>query len=117
MITYEVSAIVEPHLVESYERYMRQHIPDVLATGCFRVAAFAHATAGHFRTRYEASTVEDLERYLAVHAPRLREDFRVHFPEGVALSREVWSDIERWDAPPEPGPSEAWSGGPTPAEY
>ena len=102
MIAYEVTAVTEPHLAEAYERYMRQHIPDVLATGCFREAMLAKAAAGHYRIRYEASTAEDLERYLTIHAPRLREDARAHFPECVTLSREVWSAIQRWDAPAEP---------------
>ena len=98
MIIYEVTAIVEAPLVESYERYLRQqHIPDVLASGCFRSADLASATPGRYRIRYEASTGEDLERYLGTHAARLREDFGSHFPEGVVLAREMWTVIQRWD--------------------
>ena len=42
VITYEVTAIVEARLAETYERYMRQqHIRDVLATGCFQSAELA----------------------------------------------------------------------------
>ena len=99
MIIYEVTAVVEARLAETYERYMRQqHIQDVLATGCFQSAAFASDAPGRYRMRYEASTDEDLERYLATHAPRLRQDAVSHFPEGVVLSREVWTVIQRWDA-------------------
>jgi Domain of unknown function (DUF4286) len=98
MIVYEVTAIVEARLAKTYERYMRQqHIPDVMASGCFQSADLASATPGRYRIRYEASTNEDLERYLAKHATRLREDFASHFPEGVALSREVWTMMQRWD--------------------
>lgn len=98
MIVYEVTAIVDARLAETYERYMRrQHIPDVMASGCFQSADLASATSGRYRIRYEASTNEDLERYLAIHAARLREDFASHFPEGVALSREVWTMMQRWD--------------------
>jgi hypothetical protein len=96
MIIYEVTAVVEARLAEAYERYMRQHhIPDVLASGCFQSADFASAP-GRYRMRYEASTAEDLERYLATHAARLREDAASRFPEGVVLSREVWTAIQRW---------------------
>jgi len=35
---------------------------------------------------------EDLDRYIAEHAPRLRADFHEHFPAGVRLSRAVWSE-------------------------
>jgi hypothetical protein len=97
MIIYEVTAVVEAHLAEAYERYMRQHhIADVLASGCFQSADFASAAPRRYRMRYEASTDEDLERYLATHAARLREDAASRFPEGVVLSREVWTAIERW---------------------
>jgi len=45
MVTYEITAIVEAKLVESYEDYMRRrHIPQVLASGCFRRAGFTRAT-------------------------------------------------------------------------
>lgn len=81
MIIYEVTAVVEARLAETYERYMRQqHIQDVLATGCFQSAALASDAPGRYRMRYEASTDEDLERL------------------GVVLSREVWTVIQRWDA-------------------
>ena len=97
MIIYEVTAVVEARLAEAYERYMRQHhIPDVLASGCFHSADFASAAPGRYRMRYEASTDEDLERYLAMHTARLREDAASRFPEGVVLSREVWTAIQRW---------------------
>ena len=98
MITYEVTAVVEARLAETYERYMReQHMQDVLATGCFQSADLASVAPGRYRMRYEASTDEDLERYLATHAARLRQDAASHFPEGVALSREVWTVIQRWE--------------------
>jgi len=94
VITYEITASVAPHLVAAYERYMRRnHIPDVLASGCFRQATFSVSAPGRYRIRYDAASGEDLERYLATHAPRLREDFTSHFPEGVGLSREVWTEI------------------------
>lgn len=97
MVTYEVTTIVEPPLIEAYERYMRQvHIPDLLATGCFRGAALTRSAVGRYRVRYEASEA-GLERYLATHADRLRKDFTFHFPDGVSASREIWSAIETWD--------------------
>jgi hypothetical protein len=100
MVTYEVTTIVESGLVEAYERYMREHhIPDVLATGCFQSAVFTCGAPGRYRMRYEAPSDVDLERYLAKHATRLREDFASHFPEGVTASREVWVAIQSWDAP------------------
>jgi len=97
MVTYEVTTIVDPRLVDAYERYMRQvHIPDLLATGCFHGAALTRSAVGRYRVRYEAPTEADLERYLATHAMRLREDFAAHFPEGITASREVWVALQSW---------------------
>jgi Domain of unknown function (DUF4286) len=98
MVTYEVTTTVEPALVERYEQYMRTiHIPDLLATGCFQSAAFTRSAPGRYRVRYEAPSEADLERYLAGHAPRLREDFASHFPQGITLSREVWVALQSWE--------------------
>lgn len=98
MIIYEVTALVAPDLVQDYERFMREdHIPAVLATGCFQRAAFARADAGRYRMRYEASSSADLERYLAGHAPGLRQDSATRFPQGVTLSREVWVVLQEWE--------------------
>ena len=100
MTTYEVTATVSSGLVEAYERYMQQHhIPDLLATGCFQAATFARAAPGRYRVTLQAGDA-DLERYLAKHAPRLREDFVSRFSEGVTLAREVWVAIQAWSAPP-----------------
>lgn len=100
MLLYEVSVTPEPHLRPSFERYMRgTHIAAVLATGCFVRAHFAVMTEGwKYRTTYVAAAREDLDRYLARHAQRLRDDFGAHFPAGVAVSREVWEVVEEWSA-------------------
>lgn len=97
MVTYEVTTVVEPRLVEAYERFMGEiHIPELLATGCFRGATLTRSAPGRYRVRYEAPSEADLERYLATHATRLRTDFAAHFPEGVTVSREVWVAIGDW---------------------
>jgi hypothetical protein len=98
MIAYEVTAEVEEGLAAAYERYMREkHVPEVLATGCFFAAEFARSSPGRYRTSYLARSQADLDRYLGAHTARLRADFAAHFPEGVSLSREVWTTVERWE--------------------
>jgi hypothetical protein len=100
MIIYEITATVAPELLDDYERYMREHhIPALLATGCFRSAAITRSTPGRYRMRYEASTEKDLERYLAVHAERLRSEFTEQFPVGIELTREVWTVRQAWSTP------------------
>jgi hypothetical protein len=103
MVTYETTTLVAPHLVEAYERYMgERHVADLLNTGCFQSAVLTRSAPGRYRVRYEARSDADLERYLATHAARLREEFAAHFPEGVSTSREVWVAIRTWDAAPGP---------------
>jgi hypothetical protein len=99
MVTYEITTTVEPGLVETYERYMREHhIPHVLGTGCFRSASFTRAGPGRYRVWYEAAGERDLERYLENHAPTLRADFESRLPKGVTVSREVWVTLQHWQA-------------------
>lgn len=101
MITYEVTAIVEPSLVERYENYMRErHIPDLLATGCFVGADLVRGGAGRYRVRYDATSREMLERYLREHAASMRADFAAQFPTGVQVERAEWEHLQHWTVTP-----------------
>lgn len=93
MVTYEITADVDPALAADYESWMRAHIADVLATGCFTGATFERSGTGQYRIRYRAKDRATLDRYLSEHAPALREDFARHFPTGVTNAREVWEDV------------------------
>jgi hypothetical protein len=97
MVYYEVTLDVEPGRAAELEAYMRgRHIPHIFATGCFRSIRFCRAGEARFRTRYGAESQADLDRYVAQHAPALRDDFAAHFAAGVTLAREVWDEVERW---------------------
>ena len=99
MVTYEITAEVREDLVPEYEAFMRgTHVPDLLGTGYFVGASFSRSTAGRYRVRYEARDAASLERYLAEQAPRLRSHFDARFPDGVRLSREVWTVVQAWPA-------------------
>jgi hypothetical protein len=103
MVSYEVTATVDPALVDAYEEFMRhQHIPALLATGCFRAASLSRAAPGRYRMRCEAASRAELDRYLATHAARLREEFLARFPSGIALERELLDVLETWPAPAPP---------------
>jgi hypothetical protein len=98
MILYEVTLQVEPALAPSVEEHMRQaHIPAIFATGCFRRIRFDRASAGRFRTSYQADAQADLDRYLQEHAPRFRAEFQAQFPSGVTLTRETWLQRDSWE--------------------
>lgn len=97
MVTYEITATVRPDLCPAYEAYMTsRHIPDLLATGCFGAASIGQSGPGRYRVRYEAHDRAALDRYLAQHAPRLRQHFTDTFPEGIAVTREEWAVLTRW---------------------
>jgi hypothetical protein len=99
VITYEITAAVEPALAERYERFMRErHIPDLMATGCFVGADLTRSAPGRYRVRYEAPTREALDRYLREHAERLRAHFTQAFGAGVQVAREEWEHLEHWTA-------------------
>jgi enamine deaminase RidA (YjgF/YER057c/UK114 family) len=101
MVVYQVNAAVEPPFAAAYERYLReQHIPDVLATGYFAEASLEQLEPRRYRACYRAPSQAALDTYLREHAPRLREDFAAHFPAGVTLTREIWSELRRWRAAP-----------------
>lgn len=98
MVIYEITAMVDSDVVDSYERYMiDMHIPDLLATGCFRDVRLARSASGRYRVHYCLADRETLELYLRDHAPRLRDDFARHFPSGIEISRENWEVVSSWD--------------------
>ncbi len=98
MVSYEVTIETEPQIAVAFETYMREkHIPEIMATGCFIAIIFEKASPIKFRTRYEASSHKDLDRYLGEHATHFRTDFVAHFPKEVKPSREVWVVQQGWN--------------------
>jgi hypothetical protein len=97
MVSYEVTLQAQPQIAAAVEQFMiESHIPQIFRTGCFRKIRFSRASAGRFRTAYQASTQADVDRYVQDHAPRLRAEFLERFPEGVNLTRETWVQREVW---------------------
>ena len=98
MVTYEVVADVEPFLGDSFQRYMvLKHIPEILRTGCFLNITFERTQTGLFRTRYQAATRADLDRYLVRHTQAFRDDLARSFPDGVTTQRETWEQVQAWN--------------------
>lgn len=101
MVVYEVRVTVVEDLAEAFEAYMRRkHLPEILATGCFRRIRFVRGGSSRFATSYETEDRADLERYLANHAAHFRADFADHFPEGAAVDRDVWEPVQTWKLTP-----------------
>jgi hypothetical protein len=98
VIYYEVILQVQPAIAAKVADHMRrEHIPAIFATGCFQRIRFCRASAGLFRTSYEAVSQANLDRYLRDHAPGFRADFQDRLPTGVTVTRETWVEQERWE--------------------
>jgi Ni,Fe-hydrogenase III component G len=96
-VSYQVTATVEPQLVDEFERFMvEDHMPALIATGCFGSAAIVRVGPGRYRMRYEAESRAELDRYLQTEAPRVRSEFTARFPSGIALEREVGEVLGEW---------------------
>ena len=108
MISYEVTARLDKRIAEEYERYLREeHIPDLMATGCFVEAAFSRQEEVkvanddpwvRFRSSYLAPDRAALERYFREHAEGLRGEALARFPAGLEPSRAEWGVLQRWRA-------------------
>ena len=97
MIIYEVTSDVSAAGIAAYETYMRTtHVAAVMASGCFVSATIDRSMPGRYRVRYVARNMDTLDRYLAMHAAQLREDFAAHLGDFVQVSREVWSELQHW---------------------
>ncbi len=98
MLRYEVTLEVDPSLAQAVESWMcRTHVPEIAATECFLRIRFDRASDTRFRACYHATTQGDLNRYLAEHAPEMRERFARRFPSGVTVTRETWTERETWE--------------------
>lgn len=93
-VSYEVILRVRQDLVASFTAYMREkHIRDVMQTGLFIDAHFERESDYTFRARYTAASAADLESYISQHAPRLRADVSAHFPDGIEIRRQTWTQV------------------------
>ena len=94
-VSYEVTLDIDPALLDAVIRELiDSHIPAILATGCFRAIRLEQDETGRIRTRYEAASRADLDRYLAEHTGRFRAEFMARFPTGVRPSRALWRELE-----------------------
>jgi Domain of unknown function (DUF4286) len=96
-VSYEVTLEIEPELLPAVIRELREHhIPEILKTGCFSAIRLDRIEDGRLRTRYEAASAADLDRYLHQHTAHFRAEFLARFPTGVRPSREVWQAVAEW---------------------
>jgi 3-hydroxyisobutyrate dehydrogenase len=96
-VIYELAARVDQSLTGQFEAFVSEtHLPEAVRTGCFLHARLERAGAGAYRVMHYALSRDDVERYLAQHAPALRARFEARFPAGVLVTRTIWEDQARW---------------------
>jgi 3-hydroxyisobutyrate dehydrogenase len=97
VVTYEVSARVESSLIDEFEAFMRDtHLPSIVRTGDFVHVRAERAGVGSYRIMHYAASQTDVDRFLMIHAPPLRDQLDTRFPRGILLERTVWKALSRW---------------------
>ena len=93
---------IAPHRQDEWFAWMRDvHIPDVLATECFRAAWLMQEDGGSnesYRIFYDAKDAAEFERYQREFAPALQADHTKRFDGDFEASREILGVIARYPA-------------------
>lgn len=102
MILYNVTVSIDPAVSEDWLDWMRkQHIPDVMATGCFiesRISRVHGEEDGGmtFAITYLSPDQQKLDEYREVHAPRLQKDHSERYEGRFAAFRTFLTVIEEF---------------------
>ena len=102
MILYNVTVSIDPAVSEDWLDWMRkQHIPDVMATGCFiesRISRVHGEEDGGmtFTITYLSPDQQKLNEYREVHAPRLQKDHSERYEGRFAAFRTFLTVIEEF---------------------
>ncbi|HLT32887.1 MAG TPA: DUF4286 family protein [Aquaticitalea sp.] len=93
MIIYNVTSNIDKNTHDHWLRWIKEHIPQVLSTGCFIEAKLTKVLvededgAVTYSVQYRAKSREDLERYYKLYAEALRQDVLKHFADKVLSFR------------------------------
>jgi hypothetical protein len=86
MLLYNVTIGVDPDIEQEWLRWMREkHIPQVLRTGMFvesKMYKVLHDTDDgtiSYSVQYFARSIDEVQQYLEIFAPKLIEEHRVRF--------------------------------------
>ena len=102
MILYNVTVSIEPAIAEDWVNWMRSnHIPDVMATGCFvesRISRVHGEEEGGetYAITYLSPSQEKMDEYQQQHAPVLQKDHSERYAGKFAAFRTILSVIEEF---------------------
>lgn len=102
MIIYNVTSNIEKSVHDQWLVWIKEHIPQVLATGCFIEAKLAKVLieddqeAATYSVQYRAKSREELERYYDTFADALRQDAMKRFADKVLSFRTELEVIDEY---------------------
>ena len=100
MIIYNITITVESIIVNEWLIWMRKnHIPDVLQTGCFVNAKISKIISTQldentFAIAYKCRNIDDYNHYKEVHSDRLRREYMDLYGKNTILFRTMLEEIE-----------------------
>lgn len=106
MILYRVQVVLPRDIYDDWLHYMlHDHIPDVLATGCFTgysIARIVDAAVDHVTVSisYTCSSMDAYNRYQAQYAPSLQAHHSSRYGALVTASRMILTDDLSLDPAP-----------------
>jgi Domain of unknown function (DUF4286) len=81
MYIYNITTKVHTSIHEAWKDWMKNtHIPEIMATGCFiesqfvRILELDDSEGPTFATQFSAQSKADYNRYIEIHAPKLRNN-------------------------------------------
>jgi hypothetical protein len=101
MIIYNVTSNIDKSIHDQWLVWIKEHIPQVLATGCFVEAKLTKVLVEEdqdatYSVQYRAKSREDLERYYSEFADALRQDAVKRFADKVLAFRTELEIIDEY---------------------
>lgn len=102
MIIYNVTINIEENIHDEWLNWIKEHIPQVLATGKFTDAKLTRVLVEQdiegftYSIQYRAKSREDLEAYYKHHADRLRQDGLKRFADKMLAFRTELEIIDEY---------------------
>ena len=100
---YIVSIKIDREIADDWESWMAdEHVPDVLATGCFETAAMARDEDGDtpdrqaYRIVYRAVSRDTYREYVEEHADALQAEHSGRYQGKFEASRELLPVLAAW---------------------
>ncbi len=99
MITYNVTVQVDNAILEEWLVWIENHMPQVVATGCFESSAFFELLEPKidenrtFVIQYLAKNLENYEDYIKNHSTELRQEGIEKFGDQMSAFRSILKKI------------------------